>query len=199
MNRFKKYIGLGITVVFFVLGILTLPDYGINWDTINHLPRGQAYLHYYLTGNKDYSELPPFEKYWQDESTLLFSSDTENVPRRSLYQNDSVPYSWFVENDGGGHPPTSDIISSFFNYILFQKLGVINDIDAYRVYGIVVATALVYLVYSWTTKKTNLLGGMVAALSLATYPLFWAESHFNAEKDIPETVFWSFLIYSFYK
>lgn len=54
-----------ITIIFFIVGLITLPHYGINWDTINHAPRGQVYLHYFLTGNKDFSDLPPFFLEWQ--------------------------------------------------------------------------------------------------------------------------------------
>jgi len=199
MNKLGNKLGVVVGIIFFIVGLLTLPDYGINWDTINHLPRGQAYLHYYLTGENDYSNLDPFTKYHQDESTLAISPDSTLTNRRSLYQNDSVPYSWYMEYDGGGHPPASDIISSFFNYILYQKLGIINDIDSYRVYGVLLASALVSLLYYWVKGKTNALSALVASFSLALYPLFFAESHFNTEKDIPETVFWSFLLYCVWK
>lgn len=179
--------------IFFIAGLLTLPHYGINWDTINHLPRGQAYLHYFLTGRKDYSDLPKFKFYWQKPESL---SVTEGAIERSLYQSDATTFSWFMQYDGEGHPPLSDILSSLFNRVLFGKLRMINDIDSYRVYGIFLAAALVGLVFWWTSRVYDNFAGLIAAVSLALYPLFWSEAHFNIEKDIPESVFWSFFLFS---
>lgn len=187
--------------IFFVFALITLPDYGINWDTINHLPRGQVYLHYFLTGKKDFSDIPQFHRYWQKADTLAFTPDepkSEN-PRVSFYQFSGVDFNYFMPRDGNGHPPLSDILSSVFNVILFQKLDLINDIDSYHVYGILLASLLAGLVYYWTAKEFGSVGGLIAVLALATYPLLWSESHFNTEKDIPETVYWSFVLFSFYR
>lgn len=195
----KLNIAVLLGLLYFIISLFTLPDYGINWDTINHLPRGQAYLNYFLTGKKDYSNLPMFQTYWQDPETLLIKSDKpkSEIVRRSLYQNNGFTFQDLMGWDGRGHPPLSDIISSLFNKILFGKLGLINDIDSYRVYGILLASFLIGLVFYWTSIYFGSLAGFVSALSLATYPLFWAESHFNTEKDIPEAVYWSFFLFVF--
>jgi len=184
-------------IIFFILGFLTLPDYGVNWDTINHLTRGQAYLNYFLTGNKDYSNLSSFKPYWQKTDTVLLSSDQpkDKIVRRSMYQIDSYDYQYFVINDGYGHPPLSDVLSSIPNYVFFQKLGILNDIDSYHVYGIFLAACLVSLVYFWFAKYIGIIAGLVSALSLSLYPLFWSESHFNTEKDIPQTVYSTFFLF----
>lgn len=196
-----KLPALLMAAIFFLIGLITLPDYGINWDTINHLPRGQAYLHYFLTGKKDYSDLNKFVLYYQNPDSLSIDTDVEgnNILRRSIYQSDATTFNWFVENEGGGHPPLSDILASMFNLILFQKLGIVNDIDSYRVYGIFLGSLVVYLVYLWIGKSYGKVGGFFAGLSLFLYPLFWSESHFNIEKDIPETVFITFMLYLFWQ
>lgn len=182
--------------LFFLFALVTLPHYGINWDTINHLPRGQAYLHYFLTGKKDYSDLPQFNYYFQDPKNLY---PAKKSGTRSIYETNAADYTWFMEYDGNGHPPLSDILSAAFNKILFGKLHLINDIDAYRTYGVFLSSALVALLYIWVSRLYGKLSGAISALVLATYPLFWSESHFNTEKDIPETVFWSFFIFCFWK
>lgn len=198
-----------LAILFFAIGLITLPDYGINWDTINHLPRGQAYLNYIVSGKKDYSGLPVvfqdwFKKnewFYQDPTTLSIKT---NLPKgqfvtRSYYQNDSLDYSYFMKYDGAGHPPLSDILSAAFNRVLYAKLHLVNDIDSYRVYGLLLAACLVGLIYYWTTSELGPISGIVATLSLASYPLFWSESHFNNEKDIPEAFYWSFFMFCFWK
>lgn len=197
-----------ISGVFLLLGVVTLPHYGINWDTINHLPRGQAYFHYFLTGNKTYDDikhLPGWEQngkwIWQDPKTLGIKTNAPSglTPVRSYYQLDATTAEYFLNNDGGGHPPLSDILSSIFNRILFGQLRIINDIDSYRVYGVFLAACTVGLLFYWVAKKYGVKSGLVTAAALASYPLFWAESHFNTEKDIPEVAYWTFFMYSFWK
>lgn len=195
-----KNLSLFIFFIYFLILILTLPDYGINWDTINHLPRGQAFAHFFLTGNKTYSDLTPFHKYYQDPKSLGINTNINlrAEDRRSLYQNDGSDFNWHIL-DGNGHPPLSDILSSFFNILLFQKLGLINDIDSYRVYGVLLSALLVALVYFWTSKIYGGFAGLISAITLSTYPLFFSEAHFNSEKDIPETFYWSFLLFCIWK
>jgi len=198
---------LGLT--FFTLGLITLPHYGINWDTINHLPRGQAYLRYFLTGKKDYSGLPKFfedwtikeQWYWQNPESLFIDANLpwDKVPKRSIYQITDANFDFYVNHVPGGHPPVSDILSSVFNRVLFGHLRLINDIDSYRVYGVFLAACLVGLIYYWISKTYGSIAGFFSTISLVLYPLFWAESHFNTEKDIPETVFWSFLLYTVWR
>ncbi len=182
-------------LLFFIFGLFTLPHYGINWDTINHLPRGQAYLHYFLTGKKDYSDIPLFKRYFQNPDKLLPAT---NSGSRSYYQNDAVTFSFFLQYDGDGHPPLSDILSSVFNRVLFGKLHIINDIDSYRVYGVFLASVTVGIVYFWISKIYGRAAGLVSSIFLATYPLFWSESHFNTEKDIPETAYWTLFLFCVY-
>jgi len=196
-NKFKMSIAIG--ALFFVLGLVTLPHYGINWDTINHLPRGQAYLNFLLTGKKDYSNLSKWEKYWQNPRALGIDSSKPGLPRRSLYQNESATYEWYVARDGPGHPPLSDILSSLFNFVFYQKLGIVNDIDAYRIYSVFLSAVLVGLLYYWAREVKGKFAGIVTVLSLSLYPLFWSESHFNNEKDIPETAYWTFLMFCVWK
>lgn len=189
-----KIISLFIGVTCFLLLLFTLKDYGINWDTINHLPRGQAYLNYFLTGNKDYSNLKKYISIFQDPSVLYPQSSG-----RSYYQIEDFAFKYFVNNDGYGHPPLSDILSSGFNIVFFQKLKIIDDIDSYHLYGVVLASVLVGLIFYWVSKEYGKVAGLIASLTLLFYPLFFSEAHFNTEKDIPETAYWTFFIFAFWK
>lgn len=224
LSRFStKVIALGLSLSFFILGLGTLSDYGINWDAPSHLLRGQAYLHYYLTGRKDYTDLVEwnlfrekeaaitartaqdgvsrYRLYFQQVDTIFFNPDIpqNQVPRVSMYQDIDKDLNYVMTHYDYGHPHISDVLSSVFNFVLFQKLGYLNDIDSYRVYGVLLSSLLVGLVFWWAASSSGKFAGIVAALSLSLYPLFWSESHFNNEKDIPETVFWSFMLFSFWK
>lgn len=186
-----------ISVCFFVVSLVTLSDYGINWDTINHLPRGQAYLHFFLTGKTDFSDLPKWVWYWQKSDSLFLDSNTpkNQLPRRSLYQSDGTTYDWFISHESGGHPPVSDILAAIFNFVFFNNLRLINDIDSYRIYSVFLSAALVGLIFWWVSHSYGRFAGLISAASLSLYPLFWSEAHFNNEKDVPETVYWAFILF----
>ena len=190
---------LVVFLSFFLFELILLPHYGTDWDTINHLPRGQAYLRYILTGEQTYEKLPDYVDYYQEEDTLLFSPSQpkESIPKRSLYQIDGYGASYFLEKDGG-HPPLSDIFSSVFNFVLFQEMRLINDIDSYHVYIIAVASLLVAALFWWTRKHYGIFVAFVTILSLVLYPLFLGESRFNL-KDIPQASFYSLMIIFLYE
>ncbi len=54
MRKYK--VSLLLSLVFLMIGILTLSDYGINWDAPVRMMRGQAFAHYLLTGNTTYNQ-----------------------------------------------------------------------------------------------------------------------------------------------
>ncbi len=165
---------------YFLVSVATLGNYGANWDEFNHSTRGQAYLYYFLTGKKQY-----------DQS--LFTPDQ----RHSFYQMTDYDFNHQMRIEGG-HPALSDILSSLFNLIFYQKLGIIGDIEAYHLYGVVIVTAFLVFLYWWTKQSFGGFAAFVSVLTLILYPLFYGESHFNVQKDIPETVYMTVAALAFY-
>lgn len=185
----------------FLLGIFTLPHYGINWDEPVHFMRGQAFLHFYLTGKKDYGNLPKFQSYFQKDDTIFYhpvDKDKNLIKRRSVYQINGYEFNYWVDVASGSHPSFSGILASLFNYLFFQRLGLVNDIDSYNLYAVFSASLLIAVIFLWVSRVYGLFSGLVAAVSLALYPLFFAEQHFNV-KDIPEAAFYSMTLITFYE
>jgi len=200
MLNAKGLMGFFIVFVsFFLFELLTLSHYGTDFDTINHLPRGQAYLRYFLSGKLNYKGLPEYVEYHQKDNTLLFSPDKpqNTIPHRSIYQLDGYNGTYFLNKDGG-HPPLTDIFASIFNYLFFQKLRFLNDIDSYHVYIILTASVLAATIFWWTKKRFGTFAGIIGVTALITYPLFLGESHFNL-KDVPEATFYSLTLILFYE
>ena len=173
------FVGLLITLIFFLISLFTLSDYNVNWDEPVHFMRGQAYLRYFLTGEKNYKNLP------------------SSLPRLSIYQSNTLDGEYFLENDSG-HPPLNGILAALTNYIFYQKLGILGDIEAYHLFIILVSTCLAFLIFYWAREEYGLFAGVVAFLSLTFYPLFFGESHNNI-KDPVEASFFAFALYGFYK
>ncbi len=177
---------------FFILGFLTLSHYGVSWDDAIHLRRGQAYLYYFLTGNKSYQDLSDID--------LQGTNGDPNeipIPRRSFYQNDYHNGEFWLKYKDLGHPPLSDELAALSNYIFFQKLGILDDISAHHLFNILASSVLVFVVVAFASSTFGPFAASIAFLALATYPLFWSEAHFNV-KDPPQAAFFAATVWSFY-
>lgn len=175
--------------LFLIPSLLTLPGYGIAWDEPNHFIRGQAYLWFFLTGEKSYESLPSYNE--------LEARSNKNYHKRSFYQQDGFDYNWQIDNDGD-HPVLNDIFASFTNYIFYQKLGVLSEVEAYHIFGVIASAFLVATVFLFGYQTFGPFHGLFSAMFVATYPLFWGESHFNV-KDPPQAAFLTIAIYFIWK
>lgn len=194
LKRFLRnaWLPLIFGVGFFVAGVVTLGDYGISWDETIHFRRGAAYVYYFLTGRTNYDGLPVvnFQGTSGDPSKLP-------LPRRSFYQHEVQDGEYMLENDSG-HPPLSDELAALSNYILFQKLGWVGDIQSYHWFNLAAAAVLVLVVVAFGGEAYGGFVGVVAGIVVATYPVFFAESHFNI-KDPAETAFFAATLWTFWK
>lgn len=197
MNRIVVSAAFGL--LYLAVGIATHSGYGSNWDESIHFNRGQAFLRFYLTGTRDYKDLPPLDKanYRPGFGHEFTDPSTGNIVRRSIFQHtpfDSYNADMQLRN---GHPAFSDIMASVFNLLLFQKTGWVDDVHAYNYYMVVTAAILVGFVYYWTSSVFGAAAGVGASISLFLYPLFMAESHYNI-KDVPQATFYAIFLLTFF-
>lgn len=180
VNFKNNYVlGFFIALIFFAIGVLTVSHYGINIDEPNHFLRGQSLFHYLITGNKTYNDLSPGS-------------------RRSAWQDDGQNGIYYLSGKkNASHPALNDIGAASFNYIFYQKLGIIGDLEAYHLFEIFTSSLLVFLIYVIISTQYGKFAAIVGTLSLALYPLFYGETHFNI-KDPVETTFFSFTIFLLY-
>jgi len=204
---FKKkqiIVGLILTIFSFGVSLFTLSDYGINWDEPNHYIRGQAYLRFFLTGRKNYNDLPKLESHYPKIAGRTLPKEIvfgDEAFRRSIYQfdaarNGSQTYGWYLKNDFG-HPPLNGILASFFNYVFYQKLGWVGDIQGYHLFIITVTSLAIFSIFLFASSIYGIFTGLVASLSIFLYPLLFSESHFNI-KDPVEMSFYTLTVISFY-
>lgn len=198
-----------ITLIFLFVATATMRDYGINWDEPFHFQRGQAYLHYFLTGKTTFLDLPAYPQLKGSSDFVSLKGESElfdkaikskqiggsNI-RRSYFASDVYNFDYFVKNDEG-HPPISDIFAAGFNFLLYQKLGVMGDLESHHFYEIVLSSLLVLSIFVFVDRKLGIIPALVSSISLATYPLFFSESHFNI-KDPPEAALFGLTLILFY-
>lgn len=182
-------IAIFLAVTFFTLGFLTNSYYGMSWDEPEHFMRGQAYLRLFLTGKDTYADLPKYE--------LNRARVDVSYHQRSYYQNDAFNSQVWIVSDKG-HPPLNDILAALFNNIFFQKLGLVKDVESYHLFNIFMGSVLVGIVFYSAAEVFGIWAGLFSGIFLTTYPLFWAESHFNI-KDPAQTTFYILSLYFFWK
>src|SRR3989344_436303 len=195
--RLTKLIAFAIFAIYFTLGLVTLTHYGINWDEPAHFFRGQTFLNFLLTGQKDFSQLPELvPKSHIADFGFEFPATSGGTIRLSMYQY--VPFSFYIEDikSRGNHPVFSDIMAAASNFIFFQKLGISPDVHSYNYYSVFLGALLVAATFLWTQKYFGTFAGLIAAVSLSVFPLYWAELHYNI-KDVPETVFYGISVFLF--
>lgn len=206
MKRFNGTLSISIIlgVIFFVIGFLTLNDYNIMWDGRAHFLKGQSYVNFFLTGQENYDKpvSKEYVRYYRDyvnrskpgyENSFYVPYDSY---RKSIYKDPLNGY--FKYKNDRGHPPISDIGAAIFNIIFYEKLGLVKDDLAYGLFALFLSSVLISLIFTWVKRYYGIFAAIVSVIALSTYPLFWAEAHFNI-KDVPSMVFFTFSLYTFWK
>lgn len=207
----KKIIILIVPIISLLVAILTIKSYGINWDEPYHYRRGQAFLQYYLTGLKTYQNMPKYPPLKGDsdnpdfrnaEANFLAVQKNPNLSdpnfRRSFYQDDSWDgvYSIDIESTYG-HPALNDILAAAFNKIFYQKLGILGDLESYRLFIIALVSLTTFAIALFMWKEFGVIESVFTSVAFATYPLIIGEQHFNI-KDPVEMSFYTITILAFY-
>ncbi len=199
LNRFSAFL---LPLLFFIIGLLTLYDYGINWDSPVHFARGQAYLRYILTGKTNYDGLL---SYCMNDENLISRVDVKSGEicdrhrkiRVSEYESPLLDFNSWVAKSNYGHPAFSDIMLAGSNNIFFKTLGWVEDIDAYHLYSLFTTFLLALTVSIWIKQTFGTFSAIIAVLVIYTFPLLSGEQHFNV-KDPPMAAFFTISLYLFW-
>lgn len=212
MPRNKKiFIVLAIPILFLLYALATISDYGINWDEPYHYRRGQAFLQYFLTGQKTYNNIPKYPPLKGDSDNPNFRNGEQNFTavqinpglsspnlRRSYYQDDSWDGRYFIDIENTyGHPALNDVLAAISNKILYQKLGILGDLESYRLLIILLVSLTTFAIAIFMWKEYGIVESIFSSLAFASYPLLLGEQHFNI-KDPVETAFYTLTIITAY-
>lgn len=191
-----------LPIVFLVIALVTISDYGLNWDSPVHFARGQAFLRYMLTGKTDYVGLPQFcqDRRGINNRVDYLTGEVCDKTRRtrvSEYESRILDFQW-AKKITYGHPAFSDLMLAASNQIFFKWLGFFEDIDAYHIFPIVMTFILLLTVAYWAKITFGTFASIVSVLSVGLFPLLFAEQHFNV-KDPPVGAFFTLAIFFFWR
>lgn len=207
----KLFLVLILPVIFLVYSLITIKDYGINWDEPYHYRRGQSFLQYFLTGQKNYNNIPKHPPLQGDSDNPTFRNaqekleEVQNNPslsnptfRRSFYQDDSWNGEYFIDLENSyGHPALNDVLAAISNKIFFQKLGIMGDLESYHFFIIMTVSLATFFIALFMWKEFGIVESVVTTLAFASYPLLLGEQHFNI-KDPVETSFYTITVLAAY-
>lgn len=201
-KKISDFVPFVIPVVFFLVSLFTIYDYGMNWDSPIHFARGQAYLRYIFTGKTDYKGIETFCRGKDNFNSRVDYKTGEICDRHrkirvSEYQSNYITFDWAKKNDIGGHPPLSDIFMAITNQVFFIKLGLIEDVSSYHVFPIFTTFLLALVVSLWVKQTYGIFASFIAVLIVYLFPLLFGEQHFNV-KDPPMAAFFTIAIYLFW-
>lgn len=158
-------------LIFFAISLLTLYDYGVNWDSLQHFVRGQIYYRYLTTGKKDFTG-----------------------SGKSYYETTVLDFPW-TEKMTIGHPPLTDILLAASNHLFYQKLGITGDIQGYHIYIVLITFFMACIVAVWSYQLFGWFASAVSVVALYSYPLLFAEQHFNQKDPAVAAYFTGFMYF----
>lgn len=192
---------LFILLASFLISVRLIPEYGVNWDSYQHLARGQIYLRYILTGKTDSTQVHPV-CYISPDTSLSAHTEGRACPlpyenRVSIFDKSPLDKKW-ADQLTIGHPPLMDIVMAISNKFFFVESGLLDDISAYHIVPVFFTFILACVVALWAYEIGGIVPAIISTITLITYPLLFAEQHFNI-KDPTVTSLLTLTTYFVYK
>ncbi len=190
--NFDKGIGIIIASVFCFFAFYTIGDYGILRHSEYMYPRGEAFVNYFFSGSKDYSNIPQNEQcFFQKDTFMQIVSDNY----------DTKPFGQDISSNLGTvdpTPPMGSIVSALGCYIFNRKLGLLNVTDAHNSMFVIMGALTILLVYLLALEAYGLKVATLSAIFLALFPRFVGHAY-NNYRDFPILFFCSVAIWAFWK
>ncbi|MFQ5647073.1 MAG: ArnT family glycosyltransferase [bacterium] len=146
------------------------------------MPKGEYLLHYYLTGETDYKNLPA-------EKRCRFQLPDPGYP----YQ--SSDYAFRVQ---GGGTSMGAISSAVTCSVFYKYLRWLDPVDAHNMAAVLYAGLSIFVLYWFSLEAFGRRTAVLASLFLAFFPALVGYSHVLI-KDLPVFCFVSLTIWSFWK
>ena len=182
MKKFDYYFLGVILVIFSVVFLYTLSDFGLPWDSaLGELYVGDKNLYFAKTLEKKHLN------YSQDTVPIHHDPDHPDFHRTSEFYQNRPMQAW----------PVGATFSALTKYVFYTKLRVLDPIDAHHISLLFLGLCLITVQYVFARKYIGFYAAIVGTVALILAPRFLAHIHNNI-KDVPATVLFTFVIVSFF-
>lgn len=165
-----------LVVVFCLVGLLTLDDYGLTFDETWHLFAGDRYFRFWMT----------------------FDSSLMDFSRSHPMDNQPEGHPAFDRLDDEPRPAVANTLSALGCWLFFVRLRWLDPVDAHHLPIVLMAGGTLAVVYALGREVIGRPAAIFATFALGLSPRFLAHAHFNV-KDVPKTFFFSLTIWTFWK
>ena len=164
-----------IVMLFTLVGLLTIEQYGLTWDEPENLVVGERYLAFFLTG---------------DTTLLDFSR-----PRPEVDNPDGLDLRLL---DSHAHPPLPNIAAAVTGRVLGRWTGWLDPVDARHAAIVAMGGLTLGVTYLFAREALGRPTAVLATLALALFPRFVGHAHYNL-KDIPKTLLFAVTLWGLWR
>jgi hypothetical protein len=171
------WLALILVLIFFISGVITLPEYGLSWDEgLGNMFFGERYVRYWSSFS---------DKYLDFKTDLDYHTQTPIDLSQSTWREFPHVY-----------PPFFDTVSAASMHLLSYKLNLLDPVDAFHFPSIAISALLLWLLYLFAARYIGRVAALFSLLMLAGFPRFWGDMHFNP-KDVPVAALSAFTIFAY--
>jgi hypothetical protein len=164
-NVKDSVIALLLAGLFCIIGFFTLNDYGHTGDYWLYLYRGEAYINFLLTGQKNFSP-EKIKCRFQDEAYNPFNYDLltkkRTAKRKLLY----------LKTGESGQGFISTLFSAIGCEILFKRFGLMTDFNAHYAANLILASVSIFIFYLFVRMIFDRRVALFSTLFLVLFPRF---------------------------
>jgi len=164
-----------VVVLFTVVGLLTIEQYGLTWDEPENLVVGERYLAFFLT---------------RDVTLLDFSR-----PRPEVDNPDGLHLRLLSSY---AHPPLPNIVAAVTGRVLGRWAGWLDPVDARHAAIVTMGGLVLGVTYLFARETLGRPAAVLAILALALFPRFVGHAHYNL-KDIPKTLLFAVTLWGLWR
>ena len=173
VNKFHNLLAACLIGSIFILSVVTAKDYGMTWDELKDLYVAERNLRYVLT----------LDPAWLDFSIPV---NFEIPGKHPELPHGLRPYRMYI---------FGNLLSSIGCYLFFEKLGLMNSVEAYHFPNKLLSAGMLVAVFLFVRRNFDIYTAYAAVPAIAFQPRLWADMQFNI-KDFPYVCIMTFTLIS---
>lgn len=164
-----------IIALYLVIGFIAASDYGMTMHGEDCMGLGHKYMHYYFSGELDFSNIdspciPGIDPH------LLYAGEVNKHPE------------YFY--------PFDAFLSTITCWIFYQKIHILDHVTAHAISITFLTAFFLYFLYRFVARHWTTSIGLLSVVILISCPRFFGETMYNFRADVALLILFSFTVMS---